>query len=367
MGRSVRKVPADWKHPVEYSLNPQTRNWEPGFVPMYSSEQWTTRCMDYWGGFEKWKKDEEDGLCGSSRCYVEYDGPPPNPRDYMPQWPQSERTHLMMYEDTSEGTPISPAFTTPEELALWLNKTSASIFADRTASYKTWLDIASEAHAPQTQYAAGVAAPIQKEAPMYHDPVTAIRSACEQQPKDGLVGSSEEVRKLFETRKCLRVSILKTDGSSYKNPSPTICLFDSENDRSGGIKFKMGASDSDDEVTRARTAILDQLGITVTGADFLNNSAYQIELNALMNGLTNSTVVKITMTWEGKPADDDLFTRPMDILRAIKSGDFILAKSLGLHITKEIVAKQYFDDRLESEAGPLPTIKYTFDLEFQYN
>ena len=46
-----------------------------------------------------------------------------------------------MYEDTSEGTPISPAFETPEELATWLAENKASSFADFTASYDAWLNI----------------------------------------------------------------------------------------------------------------------------------------------------------------------------------------------------------------------------------
>jgi hypothetical protein len=44
-----------------------------------------------------------------------------------------------MYEDTSEGTPFSPAFATPEELARWLADTGASAFGDMTATYEQWL------------------------------------------------------------------------------------------------------------------------------------------------------------------------------------------------------------------------------------
>jgi hypothetical protein len=63
----------------------------------------------------------------------------PLPEHYMPSWPESERTHFMMYEDTSEGTPISPAFATAEQLARWLADTGASAFAGCTASYEQWL------------------------------------------------------------------------------------------------------------------------------------------------------------------------------------------------------------------------------------
>jgi hypothetical protein len=45
----------------------------------------------------------------------------------------------MMYETTSEGTPISPAFRTPEALARWLADTGASAFGNETATYEEWL------------------------------------------------------------------------------------------------------------------------------------------------------------------------------------------------------------------------------------
>jgi hypothetical protein len=72
----------------------------------------------------------------------------PDKDDYMPDWPAEQRTHLMMYEDTSEGTPISPAFATPEELARWLADTNASAFGREGASYEAWLRIARGGWAP---------------------------------------------------------------------------------------------------------------------------------------------------------------------------------------------------------------------------
>jgi hypothetical protein len=44
-----------------------------------------------------------------------------------------------MWETTSEGSPISPVFATPQELARWLADTKASAFGDITESYETWL------------------------------------------------------------------------------------------------------------------------------------------------------------------------------------------------------------------------------------
>lgn len=55
---------------------------------------------------------------------------------------------LMMYETTSEGTPLSPAFETPEELARWCADHGASAFGRQTASYGAWLQVARGAWAP---------------------------------------------------------------------------------------------------------------------------------------------------------------------------------------------------------------------------
>ena len=44
-----------------------------------------------------------------------------------------------MWEFTSEGSPISPVFDTPEGLARWLSDTQASAFGRITAQYDTWL------------------------------------------------------------------------------------------------------------------------------------------------------------------------------------------------------------------------------------
>ena len=44
-----------------------------------------------------------------------------------------------MWETTSEGSPISPVFATPEELARWLADSGASAFGDMTATREQWL------------------------------------------------------------------------------------------------------------------------------------------------------------------------------------------------------------------------------------
>lgn len=44
-----------------------------------------------------------------------------------------------MWETTSEGSPISPVFDSPEKLARWLSDNNASAFGRQGASYEHWL------------------------------------------------------------------------------------------------------------------------------------------------------------------------------------------------------------------------------------
>ena len=156
MGREVRMVPADWQHP-RYPEDHYEPRWRGRYIPLYESG-FAERDREWSEGWAKWQEglvrsygDEgpwrprtpEDGA-----LFSHWDGARPSPDDYMPDWPAEQRTHLMMYEDTSEGTPKSPAFATPEELARWLADTGASAFGDMTATYEEWLPICKGGWAP---------------------------------------------------------------------------------------------------------------------------------------------------------------------------------------------------------------------------
>lgn len=117
MGREVRRVPPDWRHPIDGTYP----DGSPRHVPLFDGSD-----------YERHKGDSaKDG-----------DVPAPKEEDYMPRWCPEEATHCMMYETCSEGTPISPAFTTPEALARWLADTGASAFGSSTATYEGWLRVA---------------------------------------------------------------------------------------------------------------------------------------------------------------------------------------------------------------------------------
>jgi hypothetical protein len=123
MGREVRKVPPDWEHP---------KNARGHYIPLHGGPYYS-----YSKAIEDFKNDVED--IGLEDALEGWDGKPPQRDDYMPDWTEEEATHFMMYEDTSEGTPISPSFATIEELARWLADTGASAFGGSTATYGQWL------------------------------------------------------------------------------------------------------------------------------------------------------------------------------------------------------------------------------------
>jgi hypothetical protein len=61
-----------------------------------------------------------------------------------------------MWQTTSEGSPMSPVFATPEELARWLAVTGASMFGSTTASYEQWLKIVKGEDFAHVEIAPGV-------------------------------------------------------------------------------------------------------------------------------------------------------------------------------------------------------------------
>jgi hypothetical protein len=159
MGREVRRVPKDWRHPkktrFDYRLGREVECYQPMFDKPFAP------AMEEW--YAEWKQwargehpDQLDGSASGCANIWDWSGGPPDPLYYRPDWPEESRTHLMMYEDTSEGTPISPAFETPEELARWLADNGASSFGNSTATYEQWLNICRGGWAPSMVMTNGV-------------------------------------------------------------------------------------------------------------------------------------------------------------------------------------------------------------------
>ena len=137
MGREIRRVPANWNHPRDKRGHyiPLKDNFNKSLAEWIEEEQkWNAGLRNDWEG--NWKSIETEYRHYS---YSEWAGKKPIKEDYMPDWLPQERTHFQMYEDTSEGTPISPVMPDEESLAHWLADNKASAFGNFTASYEEWL------------------------------------------------------------------------------------------------------------------------------------------------------------------------------------------------------------------------------------
>lgn len=173
MGREVRMVPPGWQHPRYESWDAPFPQALGRYIPMHNEshaeavKQWHDHDLPAWVEGERLWREERmvrryDGSYesigdivaretaqgrgpGKEASYDWYAGKcpeRPSASRYFPDWTAESRTHYMMYETTSEGTPKSPAFSSPEELARWLADTGASMFGSNTASYEDWLAIA---------------------------------------------------------------------------------------------------------------------------------------------------------------------------------------------------------------------------------
>ena len=122
MSREIRRVPANWQHP---------KNERGRHIPL----------LDKFGyNAEEIEEGLRDGWLKNT--------PPHYGCDVMPEWTEEQKTHIQMYETTSEGTPISPVMDTPENLARWLTDNESSAFGRMTATYEQWLGVCRGGWAP---------------------------------------------------------------------------------------------------------------------------------------------------------------------------------------------------------------------------
>ena len=157
MGREIRRVPELWNHP---------KRQDGGYIPLFDGSfdeaeaewnlghaKWQEGLVENYGDGDKWKPIEDQY---SDMQYTEYCGARPSPDEYMPVFVEEDCTHIMMYETCTEGTPISPSFKTPEELARWLTDNGASSFGHCTATYEQWLATAKCGYAVSAVMTSGV-------------------------------------------------------------------------------------------------------------------------------------------------------------------------------------------------------------------
>jgi hypothetical protein len=130
MGREIRRVPPNWEHPKIERYNGRM-----DFQPMFD-RRFEDAAKSWKEGFAKWEAGlrpqgfptewvpvaewKSADIYGSDKEWWEYEGGPPEDRDYYRPWKDEEATWFQVWETVSEGTPVTPPFATREELIDYL-------------------------------------------------------------------------------------------------------------------------------------------------------------------------------------------------------------------------------------------------------
>ena len=116
-GREVRVIPKGWRHP---------RDARGKYWPLLPADQWPATAE----ALSAWMAENEASDPPARKNYMpDTDGLPP------------ERTAIVAYETTTEGTPISPAFPNTREGRLQLTRYCAereTTFGHHTADAEAW-------------------------------------------------------------------------------------------------------------------------------------------------------------------------------------------------------------------------------------
>lgn len=115
MGREIRRVPANWEHPKTLQINYRKKCIEPQFVPLFDRD-YDAECKEWYYNCENFKPTE------GCKYFHESDGNPPDKEKYVSYNVNGDLPWFQMYETVSEGTPVTPAFATQDELIDYLVK-----------------------------------------------------------------------------------------------------------------------------------------------------------------------------------------------------------------------------------------------------
>lgn len=117
MGREIRRVPANWEHPVTKDNYGRMRK-----QPM-DRGTYEEACAEWLADFDRIRSgnlDEIERECyPGGVCHWASENTAPDPAYYRP-WKDEDATWYQVWETVSEGTPVSPAFATEEELINYL-------------------------------------------------------------------------------------------------------------------------------------------------------------------------------------------------------------------------------------------------------
>jgi hypothetical protein len=129
MGREIRKVKPDWEHPKKEEYNYRLQKYEERHHPLYDGS-YEEAAKSWLDDLALWLKSEHEAQLdpdASGKDYeptitrfTQYNGGFPDIEYYRPAWTEEEMTAFQIYETVSEGTPVSPVFTSKEDMKNWL-------------------------------------------------------------------------------------------------------------------------------------------------------------------------------------------------------------------------------------------------------
>lgn len=142
MGRQLRRVPANWEHPKK----------DDGSYQPLHNEFYGDALNEWMKEHKQWEDDTHPDLKEDLErkkehpFFAMWDGNPPDVEYYhTKKYEPNELTHIQLYENTSEGTPVSPVFKASEleKLCEWAAE-NATTFADFKASKEEWMKMLNE-------------------------------------------------------------------------------------------------------------------------------------------------------------------------------------------------------------------------------
>jgi hypothetical protein len=137
MSREIRKVPENWEHPKK-------SNGE--YHPMH--DEFYGDVLNEWiENNKKWADGTHQDLIDNPALKEEYpffsmwsDDAPDVAYYQTVKYPAEQLTHIQLYEDCSEGTPVSPVFKADEfEKLCEYAAENCTTFADFKASKEDWM------------------------------------------------------------------------------------------------------------------------------------------------------------------------------------------------------------------------------------
>jgi hypothetical protein len=121
MGRLIRRVPPNWKHPERPAH--KTGSTQPNLQPMHD-QRFEDGLAEWLADFDRIRAgnltgDERLSYPGGFIQWLNSTGEQHDPDFYRP-WRDEEATWYQLWETVTVGTPVSPPFATKEELADYL-------------------------------------------------------------------------------------------------------------------------------------------------------------------------------------------------------------------------------------------------------